>query len=63
MEAIVVRAVGGPEVLEAGDFEARDPGPGEVRIRHVAIGVNFLDVYHRTGLYPVALTMPLATAM
>ncbi len=50
--AIVVKQTGGPEVLS---FESRDPGspgPGQVRIRTTAIGVNFIDVYFRTGLYP-----------
>jgi len=44
---------GGPEVLALADVAVGDPGPGEVRLRHTAIGVNFIDVYHRTGLYPV----------
>ncbi len=53
--AIVVEATGGPEVLVWGQVEVPPPGPGEVRIRHTAIGLNFIDVYHRTGLYPAAL--------
>jgi len=40
---------GGPEVLEPGDIEVAQPGPGEVLVRHTGIGVNFVDVYHRTG--------------
>ncbi len=44
---------GGPEVLALADVAVGDPGPGEVRLRHTAIGLNFIDVYHRTGLYPV----------
>jgi NADPH2:quinone reductase len=53
-EAIVVRSHGGPEVLEFAEIEVPDPGPGEVRIRQHAIGVNFIDIYYRTGLYPAA---------
>lgn len=44
---------GGPEVLEFVDFTPADPGSGEVRIRHQAVGLNFIDIYVRTGLYPV----------
>jgi NADPH2:quinone reductase len=46
---------GGPEVMEYVDVEVGDPGPGEVRIRHVACGLNFIDVYFRSGLYPQPL--------
>jgi NADPH2:quinone reductase len=53
--AIVVSQLGGPEVLEWVDQDPGTPGPGEVRIRHTAIGLNFIDVYHRTGLYPAEL--------
>ena len=45
---------GGPEVLTLEDASVGDPGPGEARVRHVAVGVNFADTYFRTGLYPVA---------
>ncbi|MBO9621552.1 MAG: quinone oxidoreductase [Sphingomonas sp.] len=45
---------GGPEVLEVKDLLLAPPGPGEVRVRNRAIGVNFIDIYHRTGAYPVA---------
>ena len=51
--AIVVRRHGGPEVLEAGEVDLPAPGPGEVLIRHGAIGVNFIDVYCRTGYFPL----------
>lgn len=47
--------IGGPEVIEWVDVNLPDPGPGEVRMRNVAVGLNFIDVYHRTGLYPMAL--------
>jgi NADPH2:quinone reductase len=53
--AIVVRENGGPEVLRLEDVEAVGPAQGEVQVRHTAIGVNFIDVYDRTGLYPVTL--------
>jgi NADPH2:quinone reductase len=52
-KAIIMHATGGPEVLQWEDFDPGDPGPGEVRVRHEAIGLNFIDVYHRTGLYPL----------
>lgn len=51
VKAIRISRTGGPEVLEYVDVEVGDPGPGEARIRHEAIGVNFIDVYFRTGLY------------
>lgn len=53
--AIVVRRHGGPEVLEWTRDDPGEPGPGEVLVRHTAVGLNFVDVYHRTGLYPLAL--------
>ena len=49
---VVAIAVGGSEVLEVRDLVPADPGQGQIRIRHTAIGVNFIDVYFRTGLYP-----------
>lgn len=51
-KAIVVRQTGGPEVLKWEDWEVGEPGPGEVRIRQHAAGLNFVDVYQRNGLYP-----------
>ena len=48
-------APGGPEVLQWVEADVPDPGPGEVRLRHTAIGVNYIDVYHRSGAYPVPL--------
>ena len=50
-KAIVVRETGGPEVLRLEDVTVGKPGEGEIRIRQTAIGVNFIDIYHRTGLY------------
>jgi NADPH2:quinone reductase len=53
--AIRLHTTGGPEVLRWEEVEVGEPGPGEVRIRHSAVGLNFIDIYYRTGLYPVAL--------
>jgi NADPH:quinone reductase len=50
-----ITAVGGPDVIEWIDVDLPPPGPGEVRMRHKAVGINFIDTYHRRGLYPVAL--------
>jgi NADPH2:quinone reductase len=55
MQRIEIKATGGPEVMQLVDAEVGAPGPGQVRIRHTAIGVNFIDTYHRSGLYPMAL--------
>lgn len=52
-KAIKLYNNGGPEVLKWEDHDPESPGDGEVRIRHKAIGLNFIDVYHRTGLYPL----------
>jgi len=57
--AIRIHAHGGPEVLQWEAVEPSAPGPGEVLIRQTAIGLNFIDVYERTGLYPGALPMTL----
>jgi NADPH2:quinone reductase len=54
-KAIRLSKNGGPEVLEYVDVEVGEPGPGEARVRHHAIGINFIDVYFRTGLYPMPL--------
>ena len=54
-QAIRISHTGGPEVMTLRSVDLPDPGPGEVRIRHTAIGVNFIDTYHRSGLYPVPL--------
>lgn len=48
---------GGPEVMQYEDVQVGDPGQGQARIRHTAIGVNFVDVYQRSGLYPMQLPM------
>ena len=53
MLAIQAQRLGGPEVLEVVDLPTPEPGPGQIRIRQAAVGLNFIDTYHRTGLYPV----------
>jgi NADPH2:quinone reductase len=57
--AIQIAAFGGPEQMQLVDVAVGDPGPGEIRIRHHACGLNFIDVYQRTGLYPNALPLNL----
>lgn len=54
-KAIRFHRTGGPEVLKFESIEVGDPGPGEARVRHTAIAVNFIDIYVRTGRYPAAL--------
>jgi len=53
--AIQIHETGGPEVLTWAEVEVGEPGPGQVRIRQEAAGLNYIDVYHRTGLYPQPL--------
>ena len=53
--AVVMEAAGGPEVLRLVERDAPEPGPGQVLVEVAAAGVNFIDTYHRSGLYPVAL--------
>ena len=55
MRAIRIAKTGGPEVLDLVDAPLPEPGEGEVRVRHKAIGLNFIDTYQRTGLYPIEL--------
>jgi len=55
MRAIRIHKTGGPEVLQLEEVELVAPGPGQASVRHHAIGVNYLDIYFRTGLYPAAL--------
>ena len=57
--AIQITAYGGPETMQLVDLPVGDPGPGEIRIRHQASGLNFIDVYQRTGLYPNPLPLTL----
>jgi len=60
-KAVRIDQHGGPEQLKIVDLSVGEPGPGEIRIRHHAIGLNFIDVYHRTGLYQ--LPMPATLGM
>jgi NADPH:quinone reductase len=56
---VTIAAFGGPEQLQLIDAPIGQPGPGEVRIRHHAVGLNYIDVYQRTGLYPLPLPQAL----
>ena len=60
-KAVQIRQHGSPEQMEVVDVQVGNPGPGEIRIRHHAVGLNFIDVYHRTGLYQ--LPMPATLGM
>ncbi len=55
MKAIRFHQAGGPEVMQYEDFDPGAPAIGEVRLRHTAIGLNYLDIYHRSGAYPLPL--------
>ena len=55
MEAIEIKKNGGPEILELKNIKLEDPKEGEVLIKHSAIGLNYIDTYHRSGLYPLPL--------
>src|SRR5262249_42504056 len=55
VHAIRFHETGGPQVLRWEAVELGDPGPGQVRLRQTAVGLNYIDTYHRTGLYPVPL--------
>lgn len=54
MRAVQITRTGGPEVLEVVDRPTPEPGPGQARVRHEAVGLNFIDTYRRSGLYPPA---------
>ncbi len=60
-KAIRLHKQGGPEVMVWEDIEVGEPGPGQARVRHNACGLNYIDVYHRSGLYP--LPMPSGIGM
>ena len=60
--AIRIHETGGPDVLRWEEVEVGDPGPGEVRLQQSAVGLNFIDVYHRSGLYPMA-DLPITIGM
>ena len=53
--AVRIHTPGGPESLSWDEVRIGPPGPGEARVRHTAIGLNFIDTYHRSGLYPLPL--------
>jgi len=57
--AIRIYETGGPEVLRWEEVDVGDPGPGEIRVRHTACGLNFLDIYQRSGTYPMPLPLTL----
>ncbi len=59
--AIRIHQTGGPEALKWEEIEIGSPGPGQVRLRQTIVGLNYIDVYHRTGLYPVPLPAVLGT--
>jgi NADPH2:quinone reductase len=61
MKAIRIERTGGPEVMDLVDIDLPPPGPGEARVRHTVIGVNFIDTYHRSGLYRLPLPSGLGT--
>ena len=54
-QAIRIHEFGSPDVIRIEEVDLPQPAEGEVRIRHTAIGLNFIDTYHRTGLYPIEL--------
>lgn len=58
-KAIRIEAFGGPEAMKMAEVEVGEPGPGQVRIRHQACGLNFIDIYQRSGVYPLPLPVTL----
>src|SRR3954466_7368748 len=54
-KSIRITETGGPEVMRWEDVEVGEPGEGQARVRHTAVGVNYIDTYHRSGLYPIPL--------
>ena len=54
-KSIIIKKHGGPEVLELEKIKLNSPGPNEIRVKNLAIGLNYIDTYHRSGLYPVKL--------
>src|SRR5919106_3084715 len=53
--AVRIYEHGAPEIMSWEEVEVGDPGPGEVRVRHTAVGLNYIDTYQRSGLYPIQL--------
>src|SRR3954469_17610764 len=58
-KAIRFHRAGGPEVLQLDDIEVGDPADGQARVRNTAVGLNYIDTYHRSGLYPMQLPLTL----
>ncbi len=58
-KTVLIREFGGPEKMEIVDQPVGDPGPGQIRIRHEACGLNFIDIYQRSGVYQLKLPHPL----
>ena len=54
-KSIIITKNGGPEVLELQDVKIGSPGPNEIKVTNIAIGLNYIDTYHRSGLYPLKL--------
>ena len=61
MKAVIINNTGGPEVLQIKDISLDKPGPDQVTIEQKAIGLNYIDTYHRSGLYP--LTLPIGLGL
>lgn len=59
--AIRIYETGGPDKLKWEEVQVGDPGPGQVRVRNAAVGLNFIDTYHRSGLYPMQLPLTLGS--
>ena len=53
--SIIINKTGGPEVLEVKNLKVGNPGPKEIKVKNIAIGINYIDTYNRSGLYPVEL--------
>ncbi|MEQ1803266.1 MAG: alcohol dehydrogenase catalytic domain-containing protein, partial [Gammaproteobacteria bacterium] len=60
-QAIRIHRFGGPEVLQWDEIPLPPPAPGEVTVRQTAVGLNFIDTYHRSGLYPLTLPAVIGT--
>ena len=54
-KSVIINKHGGPEVLELKDVSVTSPGPEQIKIKNLAIGLNYIDTYHRSGLYPIKL--------
>jgi NADPH:quinone reductase len=59
--AVRIYEHGGPEIMRWEEVEVGDPGPGEVRVRNTAVGLNYIDTYHRSGLYPMQLPLTIGS--